>query len=303
MAYHYRRHEPVSRGTRRIVRERLTKAIEQLDLDGERLHEGIHEARKRFKEIRAVLRLARAGLGDRYHVENRWYRDAGRALAEARNAQAAVETWEKLRSRFPDLCNQRGAADVARQLEASLRSAGAGEKSVRAPRDSVREALPAAYERITRWPVRGAGFEALREGAKRIYRQGRRSMREAYASDDALQFHEWRKRAKDLWYHTRLLGPIWRDEMKLRAIRLEELSDTLGDDHDLVVFTQLVQDRPRMFGPRDFRTELSSCIALRQQELRADAYRLGQLLYAERPESYVSRIEAYWRLWRPLSMR
>lgn len=303
MAYRYRRQEPVSQGTRRIVRERLDKAMKHLSQDGGQLHEGIHEARKRFKEIRAVLRLARYGLGDRYHVENRWYRDAGRALSEARDAQAVLETWGKLQSRFPELAHERKAAEIKQQLEARLELMGGEQDAVETPRRAIREALPAAYERITRWPIDAKGFEALRQGAKRVYRQGQRNMHDAFCNGGAIQFHEWRKRVKDLWYHTKLLGPVWRDEMKMREVRLKELSDALGDDHDLVVFMQLVQARPRRFGSRDFCTEISNCIALRQQELRADAYWLGHLLYAEKPNSYVNRLETYWHLWRPAPLR
>ncbi len=303
MAFRYRRREPVARGTRRIVRERLSNAIEHLSRDGDHLHEGIHEARKRFKEIRAVLRLARAGLGDRYHVENRWYRDTGRSLSATRDAEAALETWEKLRARFPELSDRRGTNQVARRLTARLERIGREQTAAKRPREAVREALPAAYERVSRWPIHGTGFEVLLEGVGRVYRQGRRSMRNAYATGDDLQFHEWRKRAKDLWYHTRLLGPIWRDEMKIREIYLKQLSDDLGDDHDLVVFAQVVQDHPRMFGSPDFCAELGSCILLRRQELRSDAYRTGQLLYAEKPGAYVKRMAAYWHLWRPAGMR
>lgn len=304
MAYRYRRQETVSRGTRRIVRERLDKAMEQLSLEGGQLHdEGIHGARKRFKEIRAVLRLAQAGLGDRYRVENRWYRDAGRALSEARNAQAVLETWEKLRSRFPELCGQPQTAEIAQRLKARLEGAAGEGMAVETPREAILSALPAAHERVSRWPIAATGFDALREGAKRVYRQGRDNMQSACASGEALHFHEWRKRVNDLCYHTRLLGPVWRDEMQMREVRLKALSDTLGDDHDLTVFTQLIQARPRLFGTRDFCVELGRCIALRQQELRADAFWLGHLLYAEKPKSYVNRLEGYWRLWRPVSLR
>ncbi|HYW75841.1 MAG TPA: CHAD domain-containing protein [Gammaproteobacteria bacterium] len=303
MAYRYSRQEPVSRGTRRIVRERLQEAIEQLGLEGDQMHEGIHEARKRFKEIRAVLRLARAELGDRYRVENRWYRDAGRALSAVRDAQAALETWDKLCSRFPQLCIHGRAEAVARRLKSRLGQVGGDQGEIETPRTAIRQALPAAHERVERWPIEAAGFDALREGAKRVYKQGRRNMRDAYESGDSLHFHEWRKRVKDLWYHTKLLRPVWHDAMKMRETGLKQLSDMLGDDHDLVVFAQLIEKRPGMFGPQEFRSELNQCIAVRQQELRADACWLGHRLYAERPKAYVERIEAYWRLWRPLRLR
>lgn len=303
MAYRYRRQESVARGTRRIVRERLRKAMEQLSLSGDDLHEGIHEARKRFKEIRAVLRLVRAELGEHYPAENRWYRDAGRALAEARDAKAALETWDKLRPRFPELCDRQPAEAVGQVLQSRLERMADDRKSIEAARTEVLNLLPGAGERISRWPVTAAGFDGIRQGMRRVYRQGRQCMREAYADPSDLRFHEWRKRVKDLWYHTRLLGAVWRDEMRLREVMLKELSDTLGDDHDLVVLGQLLKSQPHLFGERNFRGELARVLAIRQQALRADAYWMGHLLYVEKPKVHIRRLEAYWRLWRPVQLR
>ncbi len=45
--------------------------------------------------------------------------------------------------------------------------------------------------------------------------------------------HEWRKRVKDLWYHVTLLQDAWRPVMSALADEAHELSDRLGDEHDL----------------------------------------------------------------------
>ena len=54
----------------------------------------MHQARKRFKELRALLRLVREPLGARFKLDNRRLRDVGRRLAESRDAAAMLESWD-----------------------------------------------------------------------------------------------------------------------------------------------------------------------------------------------------------------
>lgn len=298
MAYRFRKRESVVGAVQRLVRECIDKAVVQLNHTGKARYEGVHEARKRFKEIRAVLRLVRSGLGDQFAVENRWYRDAGRTLAEAREAQAALETWEKLLNRFPEIRSWTEAGVVATRLKRRLQCLDDTHAGAEIARRDILGALPAARKRVARWPLEGTDFDVIRDGVARTYRQGRRSGRVAYARHNDLLFHEWRKRVKDLWYHTKLLTPIWHDAMDVRQTCLKELSDRLGDDHDLVVFAQHMAEQQRLFGTKSFCEELGARIVIRQQELRAQARELGGLLYAETAGAYARRIEAYWRSWR-----
>ncbi|WP_455380724.1 CHAD domain-containing protein [Acidihalobacter prosperus] len=299
MAYRFRRQESVADGVRRIVRERLDKVTGHLSPAEDPAQSGIHEARKRFKEIRAVLRLVQGDLGDRYLIENHWYRDAGRALAGIRELQAAIETWHKLRSHFVELHEPQTSDAIETWLQMRLeRQTGEASDMVES-QATVLESLSDAYERINHWPVKATGFTGIKLGARSVYRRGRQTMQAAYAHEQPLEFHAWRKRVKDLWYHTRLLKPVWGKEMSLREAMLKTLSDTLGDDHDLVVFTQLLKQHPELCGSRDCYKEIRGCISLRQQVLRRRAYGLGCRVYAEKPKAYIRRIETYWRIWRP----
>ena len=81
MSYRFREREPVRRGALRIAREEIDKAVVVLGDENLDRHERVHQARKRFKKIRALLRLLRGELGDTYGEENVWFRDCGRELA------------------------------------------------------------------------------------------------------------------------------------------------------------------------------------------------------------------------------
>lgn len=59
-------------------------------------HEAVHDARKRFKRLRALYRLIRKVAPDFAREENTRFRDIARSLAFARDATALVETAEYL---------------------------------------------------------------------------------------------------------------------------------------------------------------------------------------------------------------
>ena len=105
--------------------------------------------------------------------------------------------------------------------------------------------------------------------------------------------HEWRKRSKDLWYHLRLVRRAWPEVMTTTADEAHELSDRLGDDHDLVVLARDVEDaRPPL---TDHQLEhLRQLIGKRRKELQGEAFAYGERLFAEKPKRFVERIERYW---------
>ena len=57
--------EPVQE-IKRVVCEQIDQAMQELTDDNMDRHKGVHQARKRFKKIRAILRLTRQDLGNTY---------------------------------------------------------------------------------------------------------------------------------------------------------------------------------------------------------------------------------------------
>src|ERR1700683_1806158 len=97
MSFQLAADEPVGKSIKQIVRKQMESA--QALLRPRLLRdEAVHEVRKHFKRIRAVLRLVRGELGEQiYHRENICFRDAGRPLTEIRDARVLLETLEQLR--------------------------------------------------------------------------------------------------------------------------------------------------------------------------------------------------------------
>src|SRR5262245_49805079 len=104
MSFELRPDESLRKGIRRIVRKQMEAALEQLTgpHKGSR-DEAVHEARKCFKKIRAVLRLVRPVIGEKnYHEENTCFRDAGRPLTEVRDAKIFIETLDQLTEHYKE---------------------------------------------------------------------------------------------------------------------------------------------------------------------------------------------------------
>src|SRR4051794_25639542 len=102
MAFAFRADESVARGIRRIARAQIRKALGALArLGGEVPEEAVHDARKRLKRLRALVRLARGALGARAaHRENARFREAARPLSEARDAEILIQTLDGLTERY-----------------------------------------------------------------------------------------------------------------------------------------------------------------------------------------------------------
>ena len=86
--------------------------------------------------------------------------------------------------------------------------------------------------------------------------------------------HQWRKRTKDLWYHLRMLKPMAPAIVGGHADEADELSDLLGDDHDLAILRETLRRRRRA----SLAVDIDAVIELidhRREQLQAEALLVG----------------------------
>jgi CHAD domain-containing protein len=288
--------EFVPDGIRRIARGQLDCARD--DLDGtpkRRLGEGVHEARKRLKRLRAVLRLTRGGLpAEVYASENDAFRDAARELAAARDAKVLLETLDAVHERFADELPAGATGGLRDHLEADHERATAELRSSDGPVHAVLAGLEQARERTATWTFEREDFDALRPGLRRIYRRGRRDLRAAEADPSTENLHEWRKRVKDLWHAAQILRPAAPKRMKKLAKEAHALADLLGHDHDLAVLRAHVDAHPEQFDDEDTRRALTALIDRRRRALQRRALKRGRRIYDRSPKRFVRRVEKGW---------
>jgi CHAD domain-containing protein len=285
--------QPVPDELRRVARGRIDHALDELrGASSSSREEAVHEARKDMKKLRALLRLVRAELGDDlYRSENETFRDTARTLAGVRDADVMLATLGDLEERFGEL------PGVARRLRPALVAhrfrTSAGSLS---PRSTPAVAtLVQARARIEDWPLEATGFEAFEAGLRRSYRRGRRDYHAARELPSAENMHEWRKRVKDLWYHLSLLEGGWPQVMSALADEAHELSDRLGDDHDLAVLREWAHEHASALNGADpLLRGFDVIVEARRRELQEEAYGFAARLYADKPNAFVTRVRAWW---------
>jgi CHAD domain-containing protein len=277
---------------KRIAREQIERALEAVqDSNGGR---GVHDARKRLKMLRALVRLVRDPLGPaRYAAETRSYRMAGRRLSAIRDADVQLSTLKALRK------------DLGREHQSAIRSIRTHLTRQRAEHRSaltetaafVRTTLRDAQARIDRWPLESLSMGDLLDGFSTSYERARRAFHAAVADPEDERLHEWRKRAKDFWYHLRLLREAWPGVTDGWTAEAHRLTDLIGDDHDLAVLMQSITNLPADTTPVPNLDQVRSAIRERREQLQQQASVLGWRLYAEKPRSMRRRMRAYLRAW------
>ena len=110
------------------------------------------------------------------------------------------------------------------------------------------------------------------------------------------ELHDWRKRAKDLWYQHRLLRDAHPTVVGAYAKDAHVLADLLGDDHDLAVLRATIvhHDPPAATAPVDL-DPVVDLIDVRRASLQAQARDVARRLYAEKPKAFARRTRAYVR--------
>jgi CHAD domain-containing protein len=293
MAYRLDLSDDVPSSLRRSANEQLADAARLLrDESAQDPVASVHGARKDLKKVRSLLRLARPGLRPRdYRRENAALRETARSLSATRDADVMVQTVDALAERFVGRLPKKAFRELRTRFVRAARAARAGAGTA-IPAQVIAD-LDAAALRAEGWSVDRCAAGTLRDGAVRAYSRGRRAMRDVEADPSAEHLHEWRKRVKDLWYHSRLLQDAWPAVLAAQGDEAHALSDLLGDDHDLAVLAEALRGGgDAASAPVDYDAVLE-LVAERRAELQADALRLGRRLYAEPPKAFGRRLRRY----------
>jgi CHAD domain-containing protein len=273
---------------RRVACEQVECALQALgDADASK---GVHTARKRLKMLRSTVRLLRKPLGNaRQRQELDYLREAGRRLSAARDADVLIGALDDLRHHD----RTAGVPMLVTLRRRLARERVAQHRALPDHADVARATLQAARERIDRWPLRSLTADHLVEAFARGYARGRRACRVVLADPTDDHLHDWRKRAKDLWYHLRLLREAWPAVTGAWGEEAHRLTDLLGDDHDLSMLIQTLSRRPERRAAASGASVVRAAILRRREMLQDEARLLGLRLYAEKPGAFERRVSVY----------
>jgi CHAD domain-containing protein len=290
MAFEFERTDrTVQAGVRRIVAEEIEAALAALDDEGRPLPERIHAARKAVKKLRGLIRLVRPGF-PAYATENAALRKAGRRLSGLRESEVARATLATLAEGAG--LSQAEMANIAAPL---LDRRAAEHEALEQALDEFVAAMEAIRGRATKWRIKGKEFGAVERGLADTWSKARRALKRAAQRGRDEDLHDWRKRAKDHWYQTRLLFPIWQEAMAPHLAAADRLGVALGDYNDL---SQIIRDLAEGDGNDGARARLVEEAVRRRAALREETIPLGRRLFAGPSEALIRRWRAWWKIWR-----
>lgn len=297
MAYRIKLSDTPEQALRRVGRDQIKRATLALSAPGS-AGSAIHETRKCLKRIRALLRLVRPGLDDGvFQHENARYRDLGRLLSPARDAEILSETLVKLQPSATDA----EAHDIAilkqhileqgRQIEST-----GGDATIEAALDQLASAKSAMAKLV----INGVDFTPVEKGLRDSYRRGVNTYERAYRAGTDEAFHDWRKCVQLHWRHMALMSRAWPDMFSARIEAARQLSQILGDAQDLSVLMKLVQDRTPEDTAiaalnKDSAGRLENLARQRQHYLRELANPRGAILFSLSPKALTKSIVDAWQ--------
>jgi CHAD domain-containing protein len=244
----------------------------------------VHESRKGTKRLRALLRLVAPVFPDAQE-EIAALRAAAARLSALRDKGALSETLARL-ALPPALADNLGVA-LASQRPISA----AAQK--RLLTEFARD-IEAAAERATHWTLERNGWRALAPGLARSHHRLRKTMTGAERATGEDPIHEFRKRAKDHWYHTLLLRGAFPDVMDGYAAAGERLCEDLGHWRDLGLLAEAIRAVPAHELAKGPAHEVQAVISKSRKRALRQAFRTARKLAFETPEKQSSRLKVWW---------
>ncbi|MBV9492102.1 MAG: CHAD domain-containing protein [Verrucomicrobia bacterium] len=310
-----KRKEPLREGLQRIAEARLQQVLQLIGQD--RLtSEPVHEARKAIKSLRATLRLTRGALApDERRNRNQVLREFAGRLSGPRDAAVTLAAFEKA-------CDEglggnrrpKGTPTWVTQVRQALKrqaQAPVTAESVHDTAEAVRrlsgKLLPLRETRpedvrSSKTKARDDWETTVGTGLRQTYRQGRQLFAQIEAAPDSTtdeQWHDLRKRAKDLGYQLEPLKKV--KGIKPFLSRLDEVGSALGDARDLTLvraYLNKIQDKRELTpAERQGYRRLLAHIDRQCERLHRNALRVAARVYQSKPKKFTAETAACWHRW------
>ena len=280
--FHVRRGESIGKELKVIAQLQLSSAL--IGLSGNNVSpEPVHETRTAIKKVRAVIQLASPALGSvRRNLIAELLHEAAMRLAPLRDSEVQVQTLDhileadgltpedfySLRSGLADIAKQRRVNDV-RQI----------------PR--VRGFLEEGLRAVDSWPLEPLQGKDVHRRVRRIYRRGRSLLELCQISDDADEFHAFRKTVKQLWYSIRITSRFWPEEGADLIQELGLMGELAGKERDFTLLSGTLRQGPANKASQSLITMLEEELPkLRQATLTS-----ATAFYEQRPKSFVEHLD------------
>jgi CHAD domain-containing protein len=243
----------------------------------------LHDFRKSVRRARALVALLRPALG-RITASGLTgeLRAAFQATGALRDADVLIATLRSVASDDPSrpIVERALAQEQSRDGARAAEALAAGNRILRPLPDVLRVTLPQAFS-----------MDDLARGLARSCRRVRTTLERAAVAATSTEFHEWRKRVKELRYQVELLASTGSAELKRREKALAALAEELGKVTDLIVLQTALVER-QSSGAVPQAPALADAIRATIDARASELTRRGVAFFTEAPADFARQVLA-----------
>ena len=289
--------KPFADELQRVSVELIDDAIAALSLQPDGPHAAVHNARKKFKRLRALYRFLAAEEPKFRKAENIRFRDIARSLSQAREAAALVETIlylqpfsrseaesQALASAHDTLVERRDGV-TGEDGDLPARIAGVLMECEKGKHALMQLSLP-------------SGKKTAAKLVTKTWRKQRdkalHALSQCHEQGHDEDFHDLRKSGQIYWMHLALMRRLWPSAMRAKKIDAKRLVDLLGHEHDLSMLKAFADQESQRFADGDTLAFLVEAIVHRQQALRQECLELADQVFAESAKTESRIVGLLW---------
>jgi CHAD domain-containing protein len=245
--------------------------------------ESVHEYRKSIRRARAVVSLLRPALGKKAaRGFSRELRRAFRETGALRDADVLLASLRLVTSEDPAL------PEIETLLEREGRSDAGKAEDALAKGSEILKALPASLRVVL---PQSFSMEDLDRGLTRSARRVKATLERAVETRTDADFHEWRKRVKELRYQVEMLASSGSPALKKREKKLDALAEELGETTDLILLESALGRRASR-GEIPDAPALTGAIHSSIAERSGDLLERGREMFGEAPGDFAREVLA-----------
>lgn len=289
MSYFFRPSESINDGARRILIIQLKAAKRRLKVRSNSSLD-IHNSRRYFKKIRALLRLIKSNLSnERFQTENILFRDLSRSFAQISDSDASIETMDYLGKIYPYLLQNTDFLTIKQDLK-NWSNQLANTQNAEQSTKNVRKMLNQSIKQMSTLPLKDKGLSCVKKSFYLAYLKSyiQYNSIDLYSKDD--DFHEWRKSIKQLANYTLLMKKISNGWLNKKTKLYKELGSILGKIQDLSVLCEILQSQREKLNVNP--DEVITLCKAQILELKKKTKRIAQWSFALPPKQFIQELKA-----------
>jgi CHAD domain-containing protein len=282
---------------KRMILKEVDYAIDCIQDKEQIVNIQTHEIRKAFKVIRAILRMVRYSVGySDYFRENIFFRDLSRHLSEIRDNEVLLQRAEIVQKNMPPGLKNADSEKLINELntyrDRSLQEIVEGENLFKLFSDELNHSTA----KIDNLQIRNEGFGVIENGIKRTYKQALKYLKKTADEPGEIHIHEFRKRAKYLWYQLMILKPLYYTMLKAFIKSLKNISEDFGLHRDYTLYIHLMK-KNNYFGLKHKQVIFIQQFTHDEQlKIYKNAIELAKKFFIESPDDFVSKLKKYYEL-------